>query len=129
MKKILLILFAALLLTGSGLLSGCSSSVTINEVVKNISYEKSDSTYSKQLDVWFKYKLKIEHGIITLTIAGFDFEISPLFDRTTSSEGTIDMSVNWRKDERLLINHSIDIESNELRISVFENKYNIPLEQ
>lgn len=80
-KNLLFVILAALFMTGSVVITGCTSS-DISGYTYNLNYEHSGTIFVPAVQQDFKYKIKLEHNVVTLNFMGLDFSF-PLYNAAT----------------------------------------------
>jgi len=80
-KNLLFGILAALMMTGSVIITGCSSS-DLPAYTYGLNYEHSGTVFVPAVQQDFNYTIKLEHNVVTLNFMGLDFSF-PLYNAAT----------------------------------------------
>ena len=80
-KNLLFVILAALIMTGSVIITGCSSS-DLPAYTYGLNYEHSGTIFVPAVQQDYNYTIKLEHNVVTLNFMGLDFSF-PLYNAAT----------------------------------------------
>jgi hypothetical protein len=92
-KNLLFVVLAALFMTGSVVITGCTSS-DISGYTYNLNYEHSGTVFVPAVQQDFNYTIKLEHNVVTLNFMGLDFSF-PLYNIAGESRLKNDGNVQY----------------------------------
>lgn len=92
-KNLLFVILAALLMTGSVIICGCSSS-DLPAYTYGLNYEHSGTVFVPAVQQDFNYTIKLEHNVVTLNFMGLDFSF-PLYNIAGESRLKNDGNVQY----------------------------------
>jgi len=77
-KNLLFVVLAALMMTGSIIITGCSSS-DLPAYTYGLNYEHSGTIFVPAVQQDFEYSIKVAHNTVKLTFMGLDF-VFPMYN-------------------------------------------------